>query len=591
MERPDSGVGHRGISRRARLDDLVAHGEPLLVGARIHSPRTAYSGNVDQNWKGKVCIKNVVDCNQNFPTINFTEFTTWGSSSYNGTDQPGWGIKNDLSYIRRLAYLEVRLPAPEPERQRLRAAGYRRPRRFQLPEHQHSGQHVIPGERRQFVRLVPARATHTSGAPKPSAMSTQKYRYFGFYAQDDWRISRKLTINLGVRYDVTLPPVNANGRVLRFQSDPPESGAPTATRARCGSPASDRAARIRAASCRAGTAASARGSASPMPSMTRPPSAPGSGARFSRVTAVQGSGHFAGFIGQYQFDNTSQGVTADFQARSGTAALQAAALDRSVVLERQHGGLVAGAGCHARAREPDLDADHPAAGCEQHGASRRATTRSVGTHMQSGILNYNQVPTPVYDRMVAQFGADAGAQHPALEHHVGHGASRRASRSRIRASTSARTVAQALRPFPQYTTISTGPQNGDKSGHSSYHALTMKLDRRLSQGLTLQWNYVLSKLLTDSDTYFANSATPAMDQYNRRLEKSIGQFDQTHVFKFSTLYDLPFGKGRKWMNHGFLTPRDRRLAHCGDSGVQQRRCRSRCSATTRCRSSTASRGR
>src|SRR5207237_7544041 len=77
-----------------------------------------------------------------------------------------------------------------------------------------------------------------------------------------------------------------------------------------------------------------------------------------------------------------------------------------------------------------------------------------------------------------------------------------------------RTVNQALRPFPQYSTISTGSQNGDKSGHSSYHALLVKADRRFTKNLTFQWNYLLSKLLTDSDTYFANSATAAEDQYN-----------------------------------------------------------------------------
>lgn len=43
--------------------------------------KNSFSGNVDQNWKDKVCIRNVIDCNQNFPTINFTEFSTWGSAS------------------------------------------------------------------------------------------------------------------------------------------------------------------------------------------------------------------------------------------------------------------------------------------------------------------------------------------------------------------------------------------------------------------------------------------------------------------------------------------------------------------------------
>jgi hypothetical protein len=81
----------------------------------------------------------------------------------------------------------------------------------------------------------------------------------------------------------------------------------------------------------------------------------------------------------------------------------------------------------------------------------------------------------------------------------------------------------------------------------------VKANRRLARGLTFQWNYVLSKIVTDSDTYFANTVPDAMDHYNRRLEKSIGQNDQTHSFKFSTLYDLPFGRGQRWMNQGFLS--------------------------------------
>ena len=54
-----------------------------------------------------------------------------------------------------------------------------------------------------------------------------------------------------------------------------------------------------------------------------------------------------------------------------------------------------------------------------------------------------------------------------------------------------RTVAQALRPYPQYQNIVTGVQNGDKSGHSSYHAMVLKVDRRYSAGLTFNWNYTL----------------------------------------------------------------------------------------------------
>ncbi len=48
----------------------------------------------------------------------------------------------------------------------------------------------------------------------------------------------------------------------------------------------------------------------------------------------------------------------------------------------------------------------------------------------------------------------------------------------------------------------------------------------------------------------ANGCCLAADQYNRRLEKSIGQYDVTHNFKVGFVYDLPFGKGRQYLTHG-----------------------------------------
>ena len=84
------------------------------------------------------------------------------------------------------------------------------------------------------------------------------------------------------------------------------------------------------------------------------------------------------------------------------------------------------------------------------------------------------------------------------------------------------TVAQALRPYPQYARVDTISGGGDRLGHSTYHSMEVKLSKRYSAGLTLQASYVLSKALTDSDNY---SSTPtSMDAYNLRLEKSIAGF-------------------------------------------------------------------
>jgi hypothetical protein len=62
--------------------------------------KNSYSPNSGKNWKDKVCIKNAVDCNTNFPNISFSDETGWGSTTYNGTEQPNWSIKEDLSWVR-----------------------------------------------------------------------------------------------------------------------------------------------------------------------------------------------------------------------------------------------------------------------------------------------------------------------------------------------------------------------------------------------------------------------------------------------------------------------------------------------------------
>jgi len=62
--------------------------------------KNSYSPNSGKNWKDKVCIKNAVDCNTNFPNIGFSDETGWGSTTYNGTEQPNWSIKEDLSWVR-----------------------------------------------------------------------------------------------------------------------------------------------------------------------------------------------------------------------------------------------------------------------------------------------------------------------------------------------------------------------------------------------------------------------------------------------------------------------------------------------------------
>ncbi len=103
---------------------------------------------------------------------------------------------------------------------------------------------------------------------------------------------------------------------------------------------------------------------------------------------------------------------------------------------------------------------------------------------------------------------------------------------------------QLLRPYPQYTGLGSfrKPQ-----GNSIYHALTLRADKRFSNGLSLLVAYTKGKLIDDvSQTVtFLGPAGNKQDAYNRRAERSISTQDVAQRLVFSYVYELPFGKGRK----------------------------------------------
>ena len=115
------------------------------------------------------------------------------------------------------------------------------------------------------------------------------------------------------------------------------------------------------------------------------------------------------------------------------------------------------------------------------------------------------------------------------------------------------TLAQSLRPFPQYGNIfsSGGIEN---LGHSSYHALTAKLERRFHNGLNLLAAYTWSKTLTDADSAlpvfsaFDGSPGSVQNPYNLKGEKALSFQDVPQNFVVSYVYELPVGKGKKFLS-------------------------------------------
>ncbi len=110
-------------------------------------------------------------------------------------------------------------------------------------------------------------------------------------------------------------------------------------------------------------------------------------------------------------------------------------------------------------------------------------------------------------------------------------------------------VAQALRNYPQYTNIDDMYQ---PTGYNFYNALQMRLQKRYSSGLSFLGAYTLAKNIgfpggdIFGDTGGGGGAK-GINTFNRKLEKSVTSGDQTHIFIMSWNYELPVGRGKKFL--------------------------------------------
>ncbi|MGD0199191.1 MAG: TonB-dependent receptor [Bryobacteraceae bacterium] len=111
---------------------------------------------------------------------------------------------------------------------------------------------------------------------------------------------------------------------------------------------------------------------------------------------------------------------------------------------------------------------------------------------------------------------------------------------------------QLLRPYPRFTTVALFRDN---VGYSSYNAAAVKLEKRWSHGLTVTAAYTFSKLIDEASSVFSQTIftgpvlnnTGVADAYNRHLEKDVSSGDIPHVFALGWVYDIP----RLWKISGW----------------------------------------
>ena len=103
-------------------------------------------------------------------------------------------------------------------------------------------------------------------------------------------------------------------------------------------------------------------------------------------------------------------------------------------------------------------------------------------------------------------------------------------------------------PGTSIVTSPLGPVYGyHNNGNSIYHALSTKIEKRFSAGLTLLGSYTYSKAIGDTCGNSAAGDTAGcgyQDIRNIRVERSVDNIDVPHRFVSSGMYELPFGRGR-----------------------------------------------
>jgi hypothetical protein len=108
---------------------------------------------------------------------------------------------------------------------------------------------------------------------------------------------------------------------------------------------------------------------------------------------------------------------------------------------------------------------------------------------------------------------------------------------------------QSLLPFPQFLGLTS---NSSAIGSSSYHSFQAKLNKRFSHGFSVLTAYTFAKIISDVsgwNTGFLDNSPTYQDVYNRNLDRSIDPQDVRHRLALSTVWELPIGKDRQFLNN------------------------------------------
>ncbi|HKC62744.1 MAG TPA: hypothetical protein VKB86_03860, partial [Pyrinomonadaceae bacterium] len=101
---------------------------------------------------------------------------------------------------------------------------------------------------------------------------------------------------------------------------------------------------------------------------------------------------------------------------------------------------------------------------------------------------------------------------------------------------------------------STGVANVLRNGGLfRYNALQVEVRRRFSKGYSYQVNYTFQKTLADSTQESQTNVDPYLDNANTKRNYGRPTYDRAHTINANSIWELPFGKGRRWLREGIAS--------------------------------------
>ena len=379
-----------------------------------------------------------------------------------------------------------------------------------------------------------------------------RYKYWGAFVDDTYKITPKLTLNLGVRYEIQVPTSDPAGRISYLDPTAPNPGAGNLLGAYVyGGNGPGRQGFQRFFDIQYKNFAPRIGFAW---SATRNTVIRGGYGIFYKEYINQGVGiPQTGFSISPSFPSPDSGLTPAFYWDNGFPQnFSRPPLISPVVANGQNAALVEKktGGTIPYAQQYNLTIERQFTGSLMMSV---AYVANKGTHLYDS-QQLNQVHPSLFRLGEALLRApitSAAAQAAGL---------REPFPGFVQLYGARATVAQALRAFPQYQGVGVA---ASPYANSTYHSFQYRLDKRFSRGMAGTVAYTWSKMLSDGRG-FTDGHGGVARQDNFQREKALYATDQPHILTFSFNYQLPWGHGRRF---GLRGPLDKMLGGWSVAGV------------------------